>query len=73
MRCATGCFHQLEHFNQAQTKEMLKGPIDPEAGDTTILELLDISDDSEHERGLAQLRQLNVPLLGPEATHSVEA
>jgi hypothetical protein len=60
-------FYQLENFYRAQTEEMLKEPINPEAGDVTTSELLDSSDDSEHERGLAQLRQLNVPLLGPDA------
>jgi hypothetical protein len=60
-------FYQLENFYRAQTEEMLKEPIDPEAGDVTTLELLDSSDDSKHERGLAQLRQLNVSLLGPDA------
>jgi hypothetical protein len=55
--------HQLENFYRALFKE----PIDPEAGDFTILELLDSSDASEHEQGLAQLRQLNVRLLGSDA------
>jgi hypothetical protein len=60
-------FYQLEDYYRAQREELLKEPIDPEAGDLTILELLDSSDDSEREHGLKLLRQLNVPLLGPDA------
>jgi hypothetical protein len=60
-------FHQLENSCRAHANELAKEPIDPEAGGTTILELLDSSDASERERGLALLRQLNVPLLGPDA------
>jgi hypothetical protein len=62
-------FYQLEDFYRAHADELAKEPIDPdpEAGDTTVLELLDSSNASERERGLALLRQLNVRLLGPDA------
>jgi hypothetical protein len=60
-------FHQLENYYRAHEDELAKEPIDPEAGDPTILELLDSSNASERERGLALVRQLNVRLLGPDA------
>jgi hypothetical protein len=60
-------FYQLDNFNRACAEESLKQPIDPEAGDATTLELLDSSDRSERALGLAQLRRLNVRLLGPDA------
>jgi hypothetical protein len=60
-------FYQLEDFYRAHADELGKEPIDPEAGDTTILELLDSSEASERERGLALLRQLNARPLGPDA------
>jgi hypothetical protein len=55
-------FYELENFYRAQREELLKGkePIDPEAGDVTILELLESSDPSERAHGLKLLRQLNV-------------
>jgi hypothetical protein len=60
-------FYQLENFYRASAEKWLKEPIDAEAGDATILELLDSSDRSERALGLAQLRRLNVRLLGPDA------
>jgi hypothetical protein len=60
-------FHQLENYYRAHADKLAKEPIDPEAGDPTILELLDNSNASVRERGLALVRQLNVPLLGPDA------
>jgi hypothetical protein len=55
-------FYQLEDTCRAHADELAKETIDPEAGGTTILELLNSSDASERERGLALLRQLNVPI-----------
>jgi hypothetical protein len=46
---------------------LLKRAIDLEAGDATVLELLDSSDPGERKQGLALLRRLNVRLLGPDA------
>jgi hypothetical protein len=65
-------FHQLENFYRAQRDELLKDPIDPEAGDVTILELLDSGDDSEHKHGLALLNQLASRLLGPEIADRIQ-
>ena len=52
-------FCELENFYRARAY-----PEDPEAGDFTILELLDSSEPSEHEHGLALLNQLASRLLG---------
>jgi hypothetical protein len=63
-------FYKLENHYLAQTAELLKEPRDPEgwrAAFPSILDLLDSSDDKERKRGLALLRQRNVPFLGPDA------
>jgi hypothetical protein len=61
-------FFKLENFYRTRTEELRREPIDPDEGsDFTISELLDSSDPSEHEQGLALLRQLNVRWLGPDA------
>jgi hypothetical protein len=62
--------YKLENHYLAQTAELLKEPRDPEgwrAAFPSILDLLDSSDDKERKRGLALLRQRNVPFLGPDA------
>jgi hypothetical protein len=60
-------FYQLDNFNRTCAKELLKRPIDPEAGSATIKELLDSNDANERVLGLAQLHALNVRLVGPDA------
>jgi hypothetical protein len=60
-------FCELENFYRARAY-----PEDPEAGDFTILELLDSSEPSEHEHGLALLNQLASRLLGPKIAERIE-